>query len=86
MLIIICFAANPWVQLSYIMVNKFRTHIRCKKLTELQKKLMHLALTKLHGRVSDDGLSKYELLYVGAYDRESILKNIEKIELNELLK
>jgi len=47
---------------------------------------MHLALTKLHGRVSDDGLSKYELLYVGAYDRERILKNIEKIELNELLK
>ncbi len=52
----------------------------------MQKKLMHLALTKLHSRVSDDGLSKYELLYVGAYDREKILKNIEKIELNELLK
>ncbi len=80
------FAANPWVQLSYIMVNKFRTHQRCKKLTETQKKLVHLALTNLHSKCMEGKLSQLEILYVGIENINVIQKHIEKIELNELLK
>jgi len=68
------------------MQNKFRTHLRCKKLTESQKRLLHLALTNLYNKVVTKKLTKEELLYLDDYNSIDIKKQIEKIELNEILK